>query len=113
MWVDGPAKPGLPATRYDWHLGSGLGYSQRYVHKGAARQGRSLLNFCGTYERMRGNLGFLSWLFFLQVGIFLIFLPATLGDLQAPLGTAGVNPAWPRRKKEKGSSAALSIDERE
>jgi oligopeptide transport system substrate-binding protein len=27
-----------------------LRYSQRYVHKGAARQGRSLLNFCGTYD---------------------------------------------------------------
>jgi hypothetical protein len=84
MWVDGPAKPGLPATRYDWHLGSVLGYSQRYVHKGAARQGRSLLNFCGTYERMRGNLGFLSWLFFLQVGTF-------LKDLVSPRGWAKMN----------------------
>jgi len=48
--ADGPAKPGLPATRLEFHIRLVLRYSQRYVHKGAARQGRSLLNFCGTYD---------------------------------------------------------------
>jgi hypothetical protein len=52
----------------------------------------------GLFFNMRGNLGFLSWLFFLQVGIIQLgFSSRKLGDIQAGTVTAGVNPAYWRR----------------